>query len=53
MPYYLGDLEDHDLENFRKANLRKMEQGFSLICAVIPYTLRYVHEDNDVPTFLL
>ena len=31
-------------------NPRKLEHGFRMILAGIPYALHQVHEDNDVPT---
>ena len=35
------------------ANPRKLEHGFRMISARIPYTLPQGHEDNNVPTFFL
>ena len=34
-------------------NPRKLESGYRMIHAGIPYALPYMHEDNDVPTFRL
>ena len=34
-------------------NPRKLEHGFKMICAGIPYTLPSGHKENDVPTFWL
>ena len=34
-------------------NPRKLEHGFRTISAVIPYTLPYKQEENDVPSFWL
>ena len=52
IPRSMGVSSD-SLVSFSPTNVnpRKLEHGFKMICAGIPYTLPSGHEENDVPTF--
>ena len=45
MNRHLAESLDHTV------NPRKLEHGFRMIRARIPYTLPLGHQDSDVPTF--